>query len=363
MTGRVKQRRAPGGTSGGAAPRVRTAVLQSLEARVMSRGGPPIDTLLSQAGLPDRNVVAQGNDIPLHAFSVLLEHASRSIDEECLALELARSYPIGSSGVFGYLLSNAADTRTLIRTYSAYIPTQVDALNVKFEEGGQQSCITWELPAFFLGPRRPVLELAIGLFVERARGLFVPDWSPSRAEFEFRAPTRLDLYATHFGSNLRFEAGSNRIWIESELLSAPNRARPDSRLFATLEAVARSQLEGVLAARELKGADRRDLLTKLSIYFIDNLETGRVDLDGTAHALRMSTRELQGELRRRDTSFVAELKNVRRSLAERYLRETNLPMSEIAFLLGFSEQSAFARAARNWFQKPPSAFRQETDAD
>jgi AraC-like DNA-binding protein len=361
---RINGQRARSGTTGvlsSAAPRVRTSTLDGLEMRVKSRGGPPLETLLSQAGLPARRELDSNSDMPLHSFAVLLDQASRSIDDECLALELAREYPVGSNGVLGYLLRNAPDFRTFAVTYCKYMPLHVDAVKVEFTETKKSAFMTWSLPDSYLGPRRPLLELAIGIFVARAKGTFVDDWRPIKCRFEFRSPTRIDRYREHFGPVLEFEAGVNRLCLRTDHLDLPNRMRPDGRLFATLRSIAQTQLEAVKWARELKGAERRDLLTRLSQYFVDQLDTGRVELENAARALEMSARELQGELRRRGTSFGTELNRVRRNLAERYLRETSLPMSEIAFLLGFSEQSAFTRAARGWFRKPPSAVRHGVD--
>jgi AraC-like DNA-binding protein len=49
----------------------------------------------------------------------------------------------------------------------------------------------------------------------------------------------------------------------------------------------------------------------------------------------------------------------RRELAERLLRETEYPLAEVAFLTGFSEQSAFNRAFKRWAGQTPRSFRLE----
>ena len=79
--------------------------------------------------------------------------------------------------------------------------------------------------------------------------------------------------------------------------------------------------------------------------------------------MRMSPRSLQNRLAQHNTTFERVLSDTRRSLAERYLRDSDIPLTEIAFLLGFSEQSAFTRAARAWFGCPPSQLRKEGRRD
>ena len=68
-------------------------------------------------------------------------------------------------------------------------------------------------------------------------------------------------------------------------------------------------------------------------------------------------------MKKHNTTFEDEVGRVRRSLAERYLRDSNMPLTEIALLLGFSELSAFTRAARGWFGMPQQQQRQQQRGD
>ena len=83
-------------------------------------------------------------------------------------------------------------------------------------------------------------------------------------------------------------------------------------------------------------------------------------LEHIARRLRISPRALQNRLGQKSTTFERVLSETRRALAVRYLRDTDLSLTEIAFLLGFSEQSAFTRAARGWFGCPPRAMRDKS---
>jgi AraC-like DNA-binding protein len=56
------------------------------------------------------------------------------------------------------------------------------------------------------------------------------------------------------------------------------------------------------------------------------------------------------------------LEAVRRELAEQYITDPTRSLSEISFLLGFSEQSAFSRAFRRWTGQSPSAVREQASA-
>jgi AraC-like DNA-binding protein len=71
----------------------------------------------------------------------------------------------------------------------------------------------------------------------------------------------------------------------------------------------------------------------------------------------MSGRSLQRRLNAEGSSFRAELDRVRSELAVRLLNEGEADAHELAFLLGFSEPSAFHRAFKRWTGTTPAAYR------
>ncbi|MGB0904320.1 MAG: AraC family transcriptional regulator ligand-binding domain-containing protein, partial [Mangrovicoccus sp.] len=68
--------------------------------------------------------------------------------------------------------------------------------------------------------------------------------------------------------------------------------------------------------------------------------------------------EMQRRLADRGTSFQALVDEARRHLAQQLLDSSGYSLSEIAFLTGFSEQSAFTRAFKRWEGQSPRAYRQ-----
>jgi AraC-like DNA-binding protein len=95
----------------------------------------------------------------------------------------------------------------------------------------------------------------------------------------------------------------------------------------------------------------------------DELPDGEPTRKRIAARLHMSARTLHRRLVDEGTSFRKVLTRVRREIAERHLRERRLAISEIGFLLGFSEPSAFHRAFKRWTGRPPHAYRQRHIVD
>ena len=92
------------------------------------------------------------------------------------------------------------------------------------------------------------------------------------------------------------------------------------------------------------------------------LESGPPDLASVAGELAMSPRSLQRRLAEEKTSFRDILERLRRDLARRHLEHTTISISEIAYLAGFSEVSAFTRAVRRWFGRSPAQVRRDSEA-
>ena len=102
-----------------------------------------------------------------------------------------------------------------------------------------------------------------------------------------------------------------------------------------------------------------DIVARVSEKIVTDLPLRGIDLAAAALALNMSSRQLQARLKGKGTTFEAVLSQVRRRLASRYLSDSDMPLTDIAFMLGFSELSSFTRAARQWFGMPPSQYREE----
>ena len=108
-------------------------------------------------------------------------------------------------------------------------------------------------------------------------------------------------------------------------------------------------------ARQNKNAS--PLKVKVENAIAALLPHGQVRHDIVAAKLGMSARTLARRLSAEGSSFAQILEDVRSALAQRYLADRNLPISEIAWLLGYAEIGTFTRAYQRWTGIPPSAAR------
>jgi AraC-like DNA-binding protein len=102
-----------------------------------------------------------------------------------------------------------------------------------------------------------------------------------------------------------------------------------------------------------------DLIDKLRHFIRDALGAGEPSIERLSVKLNMSGRTLQRRLSDLKTSFQEVLDDVRFDLARAYLRDVRLDVSQVAYLLGYSELRAFDRAFRRWANRSPSEWRSQ----
>jgi AraC-like DNA-binding protein len=102
-----------------------------------------------------------------------------------------------------------------------------------------------------------------------------------------------------------------------------------------------------------------DLISRSKAYLLRELTSGTPSAQELASALGMSQRSFQRKLGELGLTYQKVLDEIRHELARRYLDDQSKSVTEIAFLLGFSEQSAFTRAFRHWSGMSPSVYRGE----
>jgi AraC-like DNA-binding protein len=106
-----------------------------------------------------------------------------------------------------------------------------------------------------------------------------------------------------------------------------------------------------------RGTAEVGLIDRVRTAVRAHLSEGTLSLDDIAEEVHLPIAVLLREFYANNVSFKSLVEDVRRDLAISYMKQRQLPLSEIALLLGYSELSAFSRAFRRWTGRSPRAFR------
>jgi len=197
------------------------------------------------------------------------------------------------------------------------------------------------------------VDYVFAALVTRIRMRIRPGLSLRRVELRQPEPADASPYGVLFRAPVRFGAAADRMCFSAAEWGAPTELADES-LVRLLEEHARILAKGI-AARGLPPASAgfRDEVQKA---IVSTLSEGG-SAAAVAGALNVSVRTLQRRLVDAGTSFRELSDAVRSQLAEGYLGDPKVSITEVTFLLGFSEESAFSRAFHRWTGESPGRWR------
>lgn len=162
------------------------------------------------------------------------------------------------------------------------------------------------------------------------------------------APESINGHEDYFGCPVYFDADRDALLISVETAHKPNKVGDETvvRFFDT-------HLQAELARFD----DEESLDRQICNHISQSLSEGIPAISAVASQFDMSGRTLQRRLSSQGYSFQSLVDQTRRQLAKKLLKETDYSLVEIAFMTGFSEQSAFTRAFKRWAGQTPRSFR------
>lgn len=186
-------------------------------------------------------------------------------------------------------------------------------------------------------------EFTLAVFHRRAREMSGGSFVLDRVQFAHPAPASVVALQKVFGKcAFDFDAGENALVFARSWLDRPT-IEADSALSKVLE---------VQVAREAKGRPRsNDLRSTVRGAIREELRAQTPALPTVARRLAVSERTLQRRLDSEGSSFQVELESVRESMARTFVKQPEIPFSEIAFALRYSDLRSFARAFKRWTGK------------
>jgi AraC-like DNA-binding protein len=191
-------------------------------------------------------------------------------------------------------------------------------------------------------------EATLASVVAIVREVATAPFVPLEVHLRHRAPNSTAAHAAYFGCRLVFGSDRDALLVSPASLACPNRLA-DRGITDFLLAHLDTELRTVQSERSLRQEVQKAVATSLS--------GGVPSAASLARRLGMSERTLQRRLQTEGLAYRELVDHARRELAEGLLRRSDYPIAEVAFLTGFSEQSAFTRAFKRWTGATPAAYR------
>ena len=304
--------------------------------------------IAAAAGLDQRTLDDPDARIPLEQVAALWQKAYALSGDPNLALHAIEVLPFGAYRVIDFLASNAPSIGAALAKVADYFPLINDIVRLPYDVGASEVSYALEAPSRPAAITRPYAEYTLAAVFLRTRIATNQRFPLLRVEFSQPRPADISEHERIFECPVLFDRPRCQLVLAREVWDMPRKG-DDPALFSVLDAHARMLLEQLPAVPDLVGRVRAAIEAELG--------GGQPRLESIARRLAMSPRTLQRRLKDHAVVFNDLVDELRFRAAKSYLAQRDIAGSEVAYLLGFADQSSFHRAFRRWTKLTPSEFR------
>lgn len=311
--------------------------------------GMNIKQVIHSAGVNPFILSSPDNRLSGSEAQKILETAVRLTKDENLGLHQGERLSKGFSNILGYILMNCSTLKECSEKYCRYEKiidsTSISDLNI-VDKNAVLSNITVDKA---LEENRQFSDFKIAGMLSYIKLLSGEKLQLHEVHFTYSKPKNTSEHERIFQSKVCFEKSANALIFNKELLNTPV-TEPNKKLLLLFEKNAQEILETLNNNNIYTNMVTEIILGEITKYNLPSIED-------VSKKLSLSVRKLQLYLQKEDTSYIKLIKEIRKSVAEKYLKDRNISIDEITYFLGFSETSAFHRAFKSWTGLTPAQFR------
>lgn len=323
-----------------------TAIIGMMWRVLESYGIDPTDVIQASIYRPGAHI-SDSSYIRLQDYYKILGHGIRLIDDEAMGITAARLMHPSHLGVFGHAWLASPTILTSCRMLERFGRVFFGDMRVMLDE--TPGAVELSYDPHSVSPFPDVdADAQLGGFINFCRLQYGESFTPSFVSLRRKEPRQRSIWDEYFGVTVEFGAAGNVTRFDAltanEILTTAHTALFDQHI----KALEKSSVE----------QDESNLIAHVRLAIEQLLPAGAVQEEKVAGIVDLNSRTLHRRLSEDDQSFRSLLKDVRMTLAERHLNEDHYNLTDIAFMLGYSDSSAFSRAFKSWFDVTPSDFRE-----
>jgi AraC-like DNA-binding protein len=198
-------------------------------------------------------------------------------------------------------------------------------------------------------PTDTAVDAFMAAFVQLCRTATDRHFCPLSIALRRSDPGHLDEYIRFFDCPVSFDAEQNLIHFDKDSL--------EQQLPGDNSELARAN--DAVAEKYLASLDPQKIASDVRELLITLLPSGKSSQKTIAKRLNRSLSTLQRQLQNEGTNYKDILEHTRKNLATEYVLDGHLSLGQIAYMLGFSDQSNFSRAFKRWTDLSPREYRQQ----
>lgn len=282
------------------------------------------------------------NRIKAATIDSLWIDAEKLIGNTSFPLDMAKFWHPSYMGALGYAWLTSNTLRDGFCRIQRYVKIVSSQLGISVDDMGDKVLISLDYDCSLV---RATSGLAI--LTHMCRINYQDELSPSKITFKDPEPSDSEKYVDYFKCPVLFGADTDSLLFPASVV--------DEELSGGNEQLAK--LNDQVLIKYLDTLTQDDLIVKIKALIVQNLPSGTVTIDRVAEELYTSSRSLQRKIKELGTTYKKIYSECQRHLAEKYVAEGKMNLTEISFILGFSEMSSFSRSYKRWTGHSPTAHR------
>ncbi len=319
------------------------------------------DALCRAAGLDPAIVRDIDGQVEIVPYLRLWTEVTSRIEDPGFPLSIARSWSKGHN-LLRFVCASSPTVGEALERSSRYLRLLTNAVTWPLERGDEISVLAMvraSAPAVTLAATRAPDEFGCAEVVTLVRAFTGVDWSPREVRFAFPEPADATVHGDFFRARITFGQPRTEIHLSTSALELPLLGADPSvvAFFETyIEKLLGTDRRAPTSPTAAPAASIATVAGQVQAVLARNLRGDVPTLEAVATNLGISGRTLRRRLTVEETSFQRLVDETRFACARQHLEEGQLSVAEVAFLLGFSEPSAFHRAFKRWAGVTPQMY-------
>ena len=304
-------------------------------------------SIYSQAGIPLAPPGSPQHRYPLAKICKLWELGKEASGDETIGLRTGRYAKPAQFYAFGYSwMASSTLLGALQRLTRYYQLMSTASVEVSLTETADSYALSTIFPEASKSPPKEGIDCGMTALLALCDIVAEREIRPIRVELICPPTVHPDAYRDALRAPIQFNADIGTFHFDKETLRAPLRhGAPDV-----------AKATDKIAEQYIETLDPSEVASQVRRLLIALLPSGKADQELVSRRLNRSTSTLQRQLQLEGLNYRDVLESTRRSLAENYLRDKKHSYAQIAYLIGFSDQSNFSRAFKRWTSLSPKQY-------
>jgi AraC-like DNA-binding protein len=310
--------------------------------------GVDVEPILRNSRLSRRQISHPHIRLEVRNQIKFLEGVAETVGDDFLGFHLSRDYDLREMGFLYYVIASADRLGDALVRCVRHSSVANEGLELTLRKTKRHVAIAFEYNGVRRRFERHQIEFLIGSLMRACRQITNRNLTAEHVSFLHWRNAAPEL-RRFFGCDIRFGANADEVTFPSAIQD-----------FAV--ASCDPYLNGLLTQYYEEALAHRKARQSSFAVNVENaisllMPHGKAQMSEVARELSIGPRTLARRLSSEGLAFADVLRNLRCDLAKRHLADEDLPISKIAWLLGYKDISAFTNAFKRWTGSPPAAVR------